>query len=618
VGAARDQRPGAVQQPAGRDRVTAVRRRQCGRTDERTRLSACTFLGAQPGLPGGFEVAAEVRDHRVDAGSAAHCGAAGVGIGGRDRLVGTKAGSVEVTDQPRRLGRRGQDRRPIGVPDEGRVIGELDRPPPDLLQVPPGHHPVDGERDRHARFDRRPVAGRPEVVHLRPQPPVRLRLVGAEHPRTDVLGDRTTSFDEPRVRLVGLTQTVDLVHEKPAHGEEEPVARALGVRDQQGRVDQTVQEVEGVAGQPRSEHLHRLEVDSADERGDRAQQVLLVRREQPVRRLDGRAQGALPLVLGALPPGREVEGTVEAFAHCTQRHHRHLPGRQLDPERQAVQPPQHFHQVRNVALVDLEVAPLSARVLDERADAALPPQGRQVRHASRHRQRLQSDDVLTRCVQRHPRRREHPHPGCRPPQRDDELAARLDHVLAVVQDEQQVAVGQSGGDLGRAGVPGEEQPEAGNHGLTDVVGTVDTRERDHHCFTELGQPGRDVERQAGLADAARPGQGDDAVGAEQPRDLLPVVLPAHHRTVRLRHPSCDDGALHEAGGHLLLQVAECVGGIEPGLVDQPSPEGLGGVHRLRCAAVGRERSHVQQGRALPQGRRRSGDGRVDDHAGVAP
>ena len=49
--------------------------------------------------------------------------------------------------------------------------------------------------------------------------------------------------------------------------------------------------------------------------------------------------------------------------------------------------------------------------------------------------------------------------------------------------------------------------------------------------------GRDVEGQAGLADAAGPGEGDDAVGAEQAHHLLPVLLAADHRAVGARRPA---------------------------------------------------------------------------------
>ena len=194
----------------------------------------------------------------------------------------------------------------------------------------------------------------------------------------------------------------------------------------------------------------------------------------------------LPLILETLPPGRQVECPVEALADSSQRHHRHLPRSQLDPERQPVQSSQHLDEVRRLLRSELEVRPPSARMLDEGAHTGLSPQGRQVRGVSRHGQRLQPHDVLSRHLQRDSRRREHSYVGRAAPECDHQLAACLDHVLAVVQDDEQLTVGQRGGDLVRTGLPGGSQAQVRHDRLADAVGAVDDGERDDHGLAERG------------------------------------------------------------------------------------------------------------------------------------
>ena len=140
-----------------------------------------------------------MRDNGADAPCTADRRELGVGVGRRDRLVGTTLGGVEVADQSRRIGCAGEDRRPLRVGGERRVLGELHDPLPDLAQVTPRDNPVHRNRDRHPGVDRREVAGGSQVVHLLPKPPVGGGLGGRVHRLTDVLGNDAAPLDELRV-----------------------------------------------------------------------------------------------------------------------------------------------------------------------------------------------------------------------------------------------------------------------------------------------------------------------------------------------------------------------------------------------------------------------------------
>ena len=193
-----------------------------------------------------------------------------------------------------------------------------------------------------------------------------------------------------------------------------------------------------------------------------------------------------------LPAGGEVERPVEALADRAQRHHRHLPRRQLDPERQPVQPAQHLDQVGGVLRGQLEVGPPAAGVLDERAHAGLPPQRRRGPSPSRGTGSgcsrttyspgtcsVTRDVASTRT------------PGALAAERDDELAAGVDHVLAVVEDQQQLAVGQRRRDLGRAGPrPVVRSPSVDATAWQTRSGAVDGGELDDDRLARARPPGR--------------------------------------------------------------------------------------------------------------------------------
>jgi hypothetical protein len=116
-----------------------------------------------------------------------------------------------------------------------------------------------------------------------------------------------------------------------------------------------------------------------------------------------------------------------------------------------------------------------------------------------------------------------------------------DHLLEVVEHEQEVAPAEEGpeADLRRLTAVGDEPKRVGD-GRHDEFGVTDGGQRNEpHAVGKdrrLGEIGCDLEGQAGLADAAEAGQGDEAhLGtSEQVADGRQVPLPSHERRERER------------------------------------------------------------------------------------
>ncbi len=89
-----------------------------------------------------------------------------------------------------------------------------------------------GERD---------VARRTQVVELGPQQPVGARLLRPEQLDGELPGDRQAAVEEPLFRSRELATRAQLVEEEGADREQQPVAPRQRVRDEQRRVDEVMQ-----------------------------------------------------------------------------------------------------------------------------------------------------------------------------------------------------------------------------------------------------------------------------------------------------------------------------------------------------------------------------------------
>ena len=309
-------------------------------------------------------------------------------------------------------------------------------------------------------------------------------------------------------------------------------------------------------------------------------------------------------------PDDQVQGPPEPVADRGEGQHRDLPGDQLDRQGQAVEVLQDLDEWSGVERGQLVGAVPAPGVLEERAHARLPLEGGEVVGVPRRRQRLEADDVLTAGVQRHPGGDQHPDSRRVPVDGVDQAAAGLGHVLGVVEDQEQRGVGQGGCDVEGGGrLRGDEpQAERRDHGLHDPGGVLDRGEVHHDGvdLVQLGERGGDLEREPGLADAAGTGERDHPVAGEQAQHLVVLLLASDQGSGRAGHgparrPGRRSVARGElARGDLLLETAQGRARVQAGLRGQAAAVRRPGGHRLRRAALPRERLHEQEHAALAQ------------------
>jgi hypothetical protein len=146
----------------------------------------------------------------------------------------------------------------------------------------------------------------------------------------------------------------------------------------------------------------------------------------------------------------------------------------------------------------------------------------------RHRQRRDRAGVLARHRQRLPAGGEHGDDG-RPEQDVGQHGARVDQVLAGIQDQQHPLVAQVLDDRVELGPGfGAGQSEAGRDGVRQQLGIVQPGQLDQaRAIGELaGQLSRGAQRDTGLADAAGAGDRDQPGAAQQAAELGQLPLPS--------------------------------------------------------------------------------------------
>ena len=182
------------------------------------------------------------------------------------------------------------------------------------------------------------------------------------------------------------------------------------------------------------------------------------------------------------------------------------------------------------------------RPLDEEADRGKCGQLVRFRQVVRvgHRQRRDGHDVLAGEPQGGPAGRQDRQARA-PDQQVRGHRGRIEQVLEVVEDEQELAIAQQGSQTVDRGPPAAvDHPEDAGDGWSDEVGLADGREGDEDgaIGEVVAQVGGHPEGEGGLADAAGPGQRDepDAALLEQGRNRRHLVLTANERRERGRKP----------------------------------------------------------------------------------
>ena len=181
----------------------------------------------------------------------------------------------------------------------------------------------------------------------------------------------------------------------------------------------------------------------------RRKSCLLVRGQQVVAPGDPGAQGPQALRLVARAVGQQLEATGETREQGPRGEDRDAGRRQLDGQRQPVQPPADLHHVRRVLAVDDEPRADRLGAVDEQADRAVAVERARRRRRPRigKRQRRDRDDVLAGDPQQRPAGHQHREAGSGA-EEIDQVRSGSQQMLEAVEDEQhrpRSKVGSQGG-----------------------------------------------------------------------------------------------------------------------------------------------------------------------------
>jgi len=196
---------------------------------------------------------------------------------------------------------------------------------------------------------------------------------------------------------------------------------------QQRLVDEAADRVEGAGAEHR---LRCLERAAVMEQRQPPQRALLVGVQQVPGPLDDREQGLMPVGSAAVAAAQQREPVLEPSVDLLDRHGAHLGRGELDRQRQAVKPPDDVDDQRAGLAVQPELRADRRRPVGEQPHGGILVQRRD------DEQRLPGD------AKRLPAGRHDPQLGAVGEQRVRQVSARVDEMLAVVEDQQGTGVGQ--------------------------------------------------------------------------------------------------------------------------------------------------------------------------------
>jgi hypothetical protein len=351
------------------------------------------------------------------------------------------------------------------------------------------------------------------------------------------------------------------------------------------------------------------EAGAVGERREGAEAVLVVGGEQVVAPGEGGGEAAAAGGAAGGRVGEEREPVVEPVEDLRDAQHAGASRGQLDRERQVVQG---AAEPDDVVAADRCGAAAGRRVPGEQRDGV----GLRQRPEGVHELAVQSQGPLARDEHAHGRRGvEHP---C------DQRADPVDQVLAVVEDEQRVGAAQT-----RADVRGVDEGDRVGDEDRDLVRVPGGVEPDQPAAVHgIDLPG-DLDGEAGLADARRPGEGHEPVGAQSGDEGGQLGAPADKgrgeagevpgafRSAGARAGRCGPcrpdrfgrrppgAARHRGervvvGQHLPFERGQLRAGVDAQLVRQQSGHPAMGRQRVGLPARPVQRRHQQRPQPLAQ------------------
>ena len=351
----------------------------------------------------------------------------------------------------------------------------------------------------------------------------------------------------------------------------------------------------------------------AGEDGEAAEEPPLALVEQVRRPLRGRAQRALTGVRSRAAV-EQVEPLAQARQQLCRREDGRARGRELERQRQAVEAPAELGHLGRRH----EGGVHAARPRDVERDGVLLAERRHrigglaaqpEAFAARHQQRRAVDRA----------------------QLFDRAGGRSQHVLGVVDEQQDAPVAQPLRERAR---PGGRIRRDGARDLPGDLRRVAHRGEGHevHAVGErVRRLGGSLEREVRLADAAGPGQREQAGAVSQRRNhRRELGMPSHERRGRqreagvLRHGRAGRPAVGADRAevvlleHLALERAQRGGGLDAEPLDEGAARLAIGLQRLGLPAVPVEREHQRAVQALSQRVLADQPAQLTDHLGVAP
>ena len=285
---------------------------------------------------------------------------------------------------------------------------------------------------RSARVERRTLECRAQIVVIGKYPLHPRLLVGAVHLDGGAHGQiREVLRVAPRVELVDSLVLQQFPSISP-HGLQHQVARPIrtAAHGHHGLVDQTGQQIQRVVlggSRPAAHPVCGFQVESACEDGEPDEQVLFGCGEQLIGPLDRRSQTLVPRQCPAHATREQPHPAIEATGEVQAAHHPHAGGRQFDRERQSVETSaDRRHRTDGFAL-EIEVGPARPGPVLEQRGCIVGGKGCQRQHP------------FPFDAERLPTGREHRHRRTVRHDLRDEPRRTLQHVLAVVHDEDQPA-----------------------------------------------------------------------------------------------------------------------------------------------------------------------------------
>ena len=296
------------------------------------------------------------------------------------------------------------------------------------------------------------------------------------------------------------------------------------------------------------------------------------------------------------------------------RHVAQLGGGELDAERQPVHRSADAQDPIQDRVAQLQLGSRRRRGKEERACGWQA--GRGVTLGGLVAQRLEPDELLAGDVERHPAGGERPDASGGGQEVGDQCRRRLDHVLAVVQDQEPPVAGSSPDRRGSRRLAWLAAGLQGQGHQLDQVGVAGCRAQvaPHHGLGPrpvLGPAVAQLHGEAGLADAAAP---DDR---DQPGALQGGLRPGQHVVTadegRQRGGRARGGGRSSVGRgrgdadrealaeDVRLQGAQLRGGFEAKVLGDPGPQPLVGGEGIGLAAQLVERLHQHGVGPLPVG-----------------